>query len=90
MYHVSSNMSFSAHELLYFLHAAAWRRKYSDSYAEFEGGGFCRIRFYALVLRPDVLCFLHAAAWRRKHSNPYAESEGDGFLCFREKYREKS
>ena len=30
--------------VLYFLHAAAWRRKYSNPYAEFEGDGFLCFR----------------------------------------------
>ena len=31
-------------DVLYFLHAAAWRRKYSNPYAEFEGDGFLCFR----------------------------------------------
>ena len=41
-------------DVLYFLHAAAWRRKYSNPYAEFEGGGFCRRGLDTLILNFKV------------------------------------
>jgi len=40
--------------VLYFLHAAAWRRKYSNPYAEFESDGFCRRGIDTIILNFKV------------------------------------
>ena len=41
-------------DVLYFLHAAAWHRKYSNPYAEFESGGFSKRGFGAFILSLKV------------------------------------